>query len=134
LGWHIGVGIRLGRPIPLDYWCFVEGPRFLNKNIWPHIFPFERDEFIDNRVVHRDNLRFDGRWIINRGVGIDEISRWTGSGVRKPGNRTGCGRTSSGASRTGNGPRCSGGTSRRNSPPGEPGRRASPGKATGKMS
>jgi hypothetical protein len=78
-----GVGIRLGRPIPLNYWCFVEGPRFLNKNIWPHIFPFERNEFIYNRAVRRDNLRFDGRRIINRGVGIDEISRWTGSGVSR---------------------------------------------------
>ncbi len=78
-----GVGIRLGRPIPLNFWSFVEGPRFLNRNIRRDIFPYERNAYFYNRAVHRDNLGFDNQRLFNRGAGTDEVRRWTGRDIQR---------------------------------------------------
>jgi hypothetical protein len=77
-----GVGIRgFGRPLPFNFWCFVEGSRFLDRDIRRDIFPFERNAGIFARAIHRENLGFQGQRIFNRGVGIDDVRHWTGRTV-----------------------------------------------------
>lgn len=78
-----GVGIRLGRPIPVNFWCFVEGPRLLDSDLRRDIFPFERNPFIYSRAVHRENLGFANDRVFDRGVGVDEVRHWTGREVSR---------------------------------------------------
>ncbi len=78
-----GVGIRLGRSLPINFWCFIEGPRFLDSDLRRDIYPFERNAFIYNRAIHRDNLGFSNNRVFNRGVGIDEVRRWTGRDISR---------------------------------------------------
>lgn len=79
-----GIGIRgFGRPLPYNFWCFVEGSRFLDRDIRRDIFPFERNPAIYARAIHRENLGFANQRIFNRGVGIDDVRRWTGRTVTR---------------------------------------------------
>jgi hypothetical protein len=82
VGFAPGIGISgFGRPLPYNFWCFVDGSRFLDRDIRRDIFPFERNGTIYARAIHRENLGFQGQRIFNRGVGIDEVRRWTGMTV-----------------------------------------------------
>jgi hypothetical protein len=79
-----GVGISgFGRPLPARFWCFVNGPRFLDRDLRGDIFPFERNPAILGLAIHRENLGFANQRVFNRGVGIDDVRRWTGRQVSR---------------------------------------------------
>jgi hypothetical protein len=74
-GLNIGLG-ALGE-IPFRYWCFVDGNRFLDRDLDRVILPFERNRAIFDRAVGRGNLSVERGRVFDGGIGIDRVRQFT---------------------------------------------------------
>jgi len=79
-----GVGIRgFSRPLPDRFWCFIDGGRFLDRDLRRDIFPYERNRALLGLAIHRGNLEFSGERLFNGGIGVEDVRRWTGRQVTR---------------------------------------------------
>jgi hypothetical protein len=63
--------------IPGRFWVFVETPHFLDRDIRSRALPYERNAtIISYTSVHNNTYLRDNR-IINEGIGVDEVRRFT---------------------------------------------------------
>lgn len=67
--------IALG--IPFNFWVFVGGPHFLDRDIHRYALPFERNRTILSDTVIRNNFEFREGRMMNRGIDVDTIRRVT---------------------------------------------------------
>jgi hypothetical protein len=72
--------IALG--IPFNFWVFVGGSHFLDRDIHRYVLPYERNRTIVGYTAIRNNFEFrDGR-MMNRGIDVDAIRRVTRRNVQ----------------------------------------------------
>ncbi len=68
---------------PDYYWVFVEGRYFYNSDIYRYALPRERNITIINYTSLHNNIEFENNRIINRGVDINDVSRWARTRITK---------------------------------------------------
>jgi Family of unknown function (DUF6600) len=85
-----GVDFRVGMSlnslsinIPFNFWIFIQGPHFQDRNLNPYILPYERNRTIINYTSIHINIFTRNDRIINEGIGQDEVRRITGRAVPK---------------------------------------------------
>jgi hypothetical protein len=71
--------------IPLNFWVFIQGPHFQDRNLNPYELPFERNQTIVNFTSMHNNIYTRDNRIINEGFGQDEVRRITGRAVPRYG-------------------------------------------------
>ena len=71
--------------IPLNFWVFIQGPHFQDRDLNPYVLPFERNRTIVNYTSMHNNIYVRNDRIINEGIGIDEVRRITGRAVPRYG-------------------------------------------------
>ncbi len=64
--------------IPVDFWIFIDGSRFLDDDIDPDVLPYERNVTIVNNTTIYNNFSFRGDRFVNDGLGVDRVRRFTG--------------------------------------------------------
>ena len=69
--------------IPLNFWIFIQGSHFQDRNFNAYILPFERNQTIIRYTSLRNNIYTRNDRIINEGIGVDEVRRFTGRSVSK---------------------------------------------------
>ena len=67
--------------IPLNFWIFIQGSHFQDRNLNPYVLPFERNQTIIRYTSLRNNIYTRNNRIINEGIGVDAIRRFTGRAV-----------------------------------------------------
>jgi hypothetical protein len=67
--------------IPLNFWIFIQGSHFQDRNLNPYVLPFERNRTIVNYTSMRNNIYSRNDRIINEGIGVNDIRRITGRAV-----------------------------------------------------
>jgi hypothetical protein len=67
--------------IPLNFWVFVGGSHFLDRDIRSEVLPYERNMTIVRNTEIRGNFEFRGERMINNGIDPETIRRVTGHGV-----------------------------------------------------
>ena len=83
-----GVEFRVGMSfnslsidIPFNFWIFIQGSHFQDRNLNPYVLPFERNRTIVNYTSMHNNIYTRNDRIINEGFGQDEVRRITGRAV-----------------------------------------------------
>lgn len=71
--------------IPLNFWVFIQGPHFQDRDLNPYVLPFERNRTIVNYTSIHNNIYVRNDRIINEGIGLDEVRRITGRAVPRYG-------------------------------------------------
>jgi hypothetical protein len=71
--------------IPFNFWIFIQGSHFQDRDLNPYLLPFERNRTIVNYTSMHNNIYFRNDRIINEGIGLDEVRRITGKAVPKYG-------------------------------------------------
>jgi hypothetical protein len=87
-GIQISVGMNfnsLSIDIPLNFWVFIQGPHFQDRDLNPYVLPYERNRTIVNYTSMHNNIYFRNDRIINEGIGLDQVRRITGRDVPKYG-------------------------------------------------
>ncbi|MGD0782908.1 MAG: DUF6600 domain-containing protein, partial [Candidatus Aminicenantales bacterium] len=67
--------------IPLNFWVFIQGPHFQDRDLNGYILPFERNQMIVSYTSLRNNIYVRNNRIMNEGFGVDEVRRITGRTV-----------------------------------------------------
>jgi hypothetical protein len=67
--------------IPLNFWVFIQGPHFQDRDLNPYVLPFERNRTIVNYTSMHNNIYTRNNRIINEGIRQDEVRRITGRAV-----------------------------------------------------
>jgi hypothetical protein len=67
--------------IPLNFWVFVGGPHFLDRDVRDYVLPYERNMTIVRNTEVRSNFEFRGDRMINNGIDPETIRRETGHSV-----------------------------------------------------
>ena len=67
--------------IPLNFWVFIQGPHFQDRDLNPYVLPFERNQTIVNFTSMHNNIYSRGDRIINEGIRQDDVRRITGRAV-----------------------------------------------------
>jgi hypothetical protein len=86
VGWSTGIGLQLGGfdlsvgIAPADY-CFVGTGSFLAVNVGAHILPAERNFAIFRGTTNITSYGLEGGRVLNRGVQVASVERWTGHPV-----------------------------------------------------
>jgi hypothetical protein len=83
-GVEFGAGMNfnsLSIDIPLNFWVFIQGPHFQDRDLNPYVLPFERNLTIVNYTSIQNNIYVRNDRIINEGFGLDEVRRITGRAV-----------------------------------------------------
>jgi len=87
-----GVEFRIGMSfnslsidLPFNFWIFIEGRHFQDRNLNPYVLPFERNRTIVNYTSMHNNIYTRDNRIINEGIGQDEVRRITGRNVARYG-------------------------------------------------
>ncbi len=91
LGWAPlppGVEFRIGMSfnslsidIPFNFWIFIQGRHFQDRDVHPYILPFERNRTIVGYTSLHNNIYTRNDRIINEGIRPDDIRRITGRNV-----------------------------------------------------
>jgi len=83
-----GVEFRVGMnfnslsiDIPFNFWIFIQGSHFQDRNLNPYVLPYERNRTIVNYTSMHNNIYTRNDRIINEGIGQDEVRRITGRDV-----------------------------------------------------
>ncbi|MGA2532139.1 MAG: cell envelope integrity protein TolA [Candidatus Aminicenantales bacterium] len=83
-----GVEFRVGMSfnslsidIPFNFWVFIQGSHFQDRNLNPYVLPFERNRTIVNYTSMHNNIYTRNNRIINEGFRQDEVRRITGRNV-----------------------------------------------------
>jgi hypothetical protein len=83
-GVRFGAGIDFNSQafdIPFNFWVFIEGRHFQDRDINPYVLPFERNRTIVNYTSIHNNIYTRGDRIINEGIRQDDVRRITGRDV-----------------------------------------------------
>ena len=67
--------------IPLNFWVFVGGSHFLDRDIRRDVLPYERNTTIVRDTTIRNNFEFRGDRMVNDGIDPETIRRVTGHRV-----------------------------------------------------
>jgi hypothetical protein len=87
-GFEFRVGMNfnsLSIDLPFNFWIFIQGRHFQDRNLNPYILPFERNRTIVNYTSMHNNIYTRNDRIINEGIGQDEVRRMTGRDVPRYG-------------------------------------------------
>ena len=76
-GFELGIGVIGLGEIPDRYWCFVQGNRFLDRDLDRLILPFERNRNILGRLTERGNVRMEGGRVFDGGLGVERARELT---------------------------------------------------------
>jgi hypothetical protein len=71
--------------IPFNFWVFIQGSHFQDRNLNPYFLPFERNRTILNYTTMHNNIYTRNDRIINEGLGLDQVRRITGRDVPRYG-------------------------------------------------
>jgi len=71
--------------IPFNFWIFIQGSHFQDRDINRYVLPYERNRTIVNYTTIHNNIYVQNNRIINEGIGIDQVRRMTGRNVPKYG-------------------------------------------------
>ena len=63
--------------IPFDFWVFVGGSHFLDRDMHRYVLPFERNPTIVRGTTIRNDFEFRGDRLVNRGIDVETIRRMT---------------------------------------------------------
>ena len=63
--------------IPYNFWVFVSGPRFLDRDISRYCLPYERNTWIIGRTSARNRYDFRGGRLVNEGFDVETVRRVT---------------------------------------------------------
>lgn len=63
--------------IPGNFWIFVGGSHFLDRDMNRYVLPYERNRTLINYTTMHNNFEFRGDRFINQGIRIDTIRRIT---------------------------------------------------------
>jgi hypothetical protein len=69
--------------LPLNFWVFVNGPHFLDRNLRRYCLPYERNATVANRTRFQNRYEFRGGRMINEGIDVNSIQRFTGRQVTR---------------------------------------------------
>jgi hypothetical protein len=76
----IGFG-ALSVNIPGRFWVFVQTSHFLDPDVRSRVLPYERNTTIINYTTVHNNIYVRDNRIVNDGIGVDEVRRFTGRDV-----------------------------------------------------
>lgn len=84
--WNAGVGFEIRGEeidefIPAREYCFVESRRFADRAVYRHLLPESRARVYVHITNNVTDYRFLGGRIVNRGVDLDRVERFTGHAV-----------------------------------------------------
>ena len=83
-GVRFGAGINFNSQafdIPLNFWIFIQGSHFLDRDVNPYVLPYERNRTIVNYTTIHNNIFIQNNRVINEGIGVDQVRRVTGRNV-----------------------------------------------------
>jgi hypothetical protein len=63
--------------IPIRFWVFLQAPHFLDRDIYRYSLPYERNVTIINFTSIHNNIHYRNNRIINEGIGVDTVQRFT---------------------------------------------------------
>ena len=69
--------------IPYNFWVFVSGPRFLDRDISRYCLPYERNTWIIGRTSARNRYDFRGGRLVNEGFDVETVRRVTRRSVTR---------------------------------------------------
>jgi hypothetical protein len=67
--------------IPLNFWVFILGPHFQDRDLNPYLLPFERNQTIINFTSMHNNMYTRNNRVFNEGFGVDAVRQITGRAV-----------------------------------------------------
>ena len=85
-GVRFGVGINFNSQafdIPFNFWIFIQGSHFQDRNINRYVLPYERNRTIINYTTIHNNIYIQNDRIINEGIRPEDVRRMTGRDVPK---------------------------------------------------
>jgi hypothetical protein len=95
LGWapippgvHFRAGINFNSQafdIPFNFWIFIQGSHFQDREINPYVLPYERNRTIVNYTTIHTNIYMQNDRIVNEGITPEQVRRFTGRNVPKYG-------------------------------------------------
>ena len=83
-GSHFGAGINFNSQafnIPFNFWIFIQGSHFQDRDINRYVLPYERNRTIVNYTTIHNNIYIQNDRIINEGITPDQVRRMTGRDV-----------------------------------------------------
>jgi len=73
-----GIDFRsLSIDIPGRFWVFIEAPHFLDRDVRSRVLPYERNTTIISYTSAHNNIYVRDNRIINEGIGVDDVRRFT---------------------------------------------------------
>ncbi len=85
-GVEFGVGMDFNArafDIPLHFWVFIQGRHFQDRYVNPYVLPYERNQTIVNYTNITNNIYMRNDRIVNEGIGLDRVRRFTGRDVAR---------------------------------------------------
>lgn len=69
--------------VPLNYWLFVDGRHFLDRDVRSYVLPYERNTMLARTTELRNRFEFRGGRMIDQGIDPESISRVTGRRITR---------------------------------------------------
>jgi hypothetical protein len=85
-GVEFGIGVdfnAIALGIPFDFWVFISGSHFLDRDINRYVLPYERNRTIFGYTNVRNDYEFRGGRMVNRGIDVDTVHQMTGRQVSR---------------------------------------------------
>jgi hypothetical protein len=85
-GVEFGMGVdfnAIALGIPFNFWVFVNGSHFLDRDIHRYVLPYERNRTIVGDTNVRNDFEFRGSRMVNRGIDVETVRRMTGHQVSR---------------------------------------------------
>jgi hypothetical protein len=87
-GVRFGVGINFNTQafdIPFNFWIFIQGSHFQDRDINHYVLPYERNRTIVNYTTIHNNIYMQNDRIVNEGIRPEDVRRMTGRDVPRYG-------------------------------------------------
>jgi hypothetical protein len=85
-GIAFGAGVdfdALALGLPLNFWVFVDGGHFLDRDLGRYALPYERNRALIGQTEFRNRYEFRGGRMIDEGIGVDHVQRLIGRRVTR---------------------------------------------------
>ncbi len=69
--------------LPLNFWVFVNGRNFLDRDLRGYALPYERNATIVGMTQFRNRYEFRGGRMIDEGIDVNSVQRFTGRPVTR---------------------------------------------------
>jgi hypothetical protein len=69
--------------LPLDFWVFVNGSHFMDRDLRRFCLPYERNATVARLTRFSNRYEFRGGRMIDEGIGVDAIRRFTGHEITR---------------------------------------------------